>query len=56
MIFGGVVGARVGRSRCRDRQWSVEIKDNQSVAGGFRRLDLMLRSSPKRRRGRILVS
>ena len=41
-------------------QWSVvqdvAMDNDQSGAGGFRRLDLMLRSSPKRSQSRILVS
>ena len=56
MIFEKMVDVKVGRSGCLDRQWSVEIGDNRSGAGGFTRLDLMLRSSPKRSQGRILMS
>ena len=56
MIFERVSGVEVGRSRCRDRRWLVKIGDDRSIAGGFRRLDLMLRSSSKRSRSRILVS
>ena len=56
MISSGVVSIEVGRSRCRDRERSVAIGVDRSVQEGSGRLDLMLRSSPKRSRDQILVS
>ena len=56
MIFERIVGVEVGHLECRDGQQSVEIGGNRSGAGGFSRLDLMLRPSTRCSRCRISVS
>ena len=48
MIFERIVGVEVSHSECRDGQQSVKIRGNRSGAGGFGRLDLMLRPSTRR--------
>ena len=48
IIFERMVGVEVGHSECRVGQQSVKIGGNRSGAGGFGRLDLMLRPSTRR--------